>query len=129
MKKTLTRVAIASAAFLPVVAFAQDSLGTDANFGRIGQSVQNVVGFINGVLIPAIFAIALLMFIWGMYRFFIGNGEVEKAKGKDLAIYAVVGFVLMVSIWGIVNVVASGLGLTNKDIDSLIPSGPTTDSN
>lgn len=116
MKKTLARIALASTTFLPVVALAQ--------FGEINTFVGKVTTFINNVLIPLIFAVALLVFIWGMFKYFINKGAEEKEQGKTLALYAVVGFVLMVSIWGIVNVVAGGLGLSGEQIQNL-PSIPT----
>ena len=115
MKKLLIRAATSLAAFTPVVALAQ--------YGQINTEIAKVVTFINNVLIPLIFAIALLVFVWGMFKFFIYNTEEEKEKGKELAIYAIVAFVLMVSIWGIVNLVANGLGFAGENIDQL-PSGP-----
>ena len=48
----------------------------------------------------------------------------EKEKGKDLAIYAIVAFVLMVSIWGIVNLIAGGLGFSGQPLQNT-PKTPT----
>ncbi len=87
---------------LPIITFAQ--------LGEVDTFFNNVMTFINNVLIPFVFALALLIFIWGMFRFFIlgGDNEDERAKGKQLILWAVIGFVLMTSIWGIVNMVAGG---------------------
>lgn len=117
MQKLLVRATTGIVAFAPVIALAQ--------FGEINNFVSKITSFINNVLIPLVFAIALLMFIWGLFRFFIASAEVEKEKGKDLALYAIVAFVLMVSIWGIVNLIASGLGFSGEQIQN-IPSVPTT---
>lgn len=116
MKKTLTRIAFAATTFLPVVALAQ--------FNEIDTFIGKVTTFINNILIPLIFAIALLSFIWGMFRLFIHKNAEEAEEGKKLAVYAVVGFVLMVSIWGIVNVVANGIGLSGQQVQQL-PAVPT----
>ncbi len=80
-------------------------------FGEIDTFFGRVVGFINNVLVPLVFTLALFVFIYGMFNFFILNGENEgdRESGRDLMVSAVIGFVLMVSIWGIVNLVASGL--------------------
>lgn len=119
MKTYMTALALF---LLPLVTFAQ--------FGVIDTFFKNVMTFINNILIPLIFAAALLMFIYGMYRYFIlgGSNDGDREVGQQLMIWAVVGFVLMVSIWGIVNLVAGGLqtGLgTNNSAPTSIPKGPT----
>ncbi len=117
IKKTLVRAGVAVTPFLPVVALAQE-------FGQINTFIGKITTFINNTLIPLVFGIALLVFIWGMFRFFINNGAEEKEQGKQLAMWAVVAFVLMVSIWGIVNLIAGGLGFSGEQIQN-IPSTPT----
>lgn len=116
MKNLSARIGVASTAFLPVVALAQ--------FGEINSFIGRITTFINNTLIPLVFAIALLVFIWGMFRLFIHKNAEEAEQGKQLAIYAIVAFVLMVSIWGIVNLIANGLGLSGEQIQN-IPSAPT----
>jgi uncharacterized membrane protein YraQ (UPF0718 family) len=103
MKAASLLVTLAIGVF-PVVAAAQF-------FEPIDEFLGNVVGFINSVLVPLIFTLALLFFIYGMFKYFIlkGDSEGDREKGKQLMLSAVVGFVLMVSIWGIVNLVAGGL--------------------
>ncbi len=88
----------------PVIASAQ-------YFGQIDTFFGKVTGFINEVLVPLIFTIALLAFVWGMVKYFIihGDNEGERNKGKDLMMWSIAGFVLMVSVWGIVNLIATGL--------------------
>lgn len=90
--------------FIPAVSFAQ-------YFGEIDTFFGRVVGFINNVLVPLVFTLALFVFIYGMFKFFILNGDNEgdREAGRDLMVSAVIGFVLMVSIWGIVNLIATGL--------------------
>jgi hypothetical protein len=117
IKKTVLRAGAAVLPFLPMVALAQE-------FGQINTFIGRITSFINNTLIPLVFGIALLVFIWGMFKFFIYNTEEEKEKGKDLAVYAVVGFVLMVSIWGIVNLIANGLGFSGEQVQN-IPTTPT----
>ena len=92
-------------ALVPVAAFAQEY------FGEVDTFFKNIGKFIDGVLIPLVFTLALLVFLWGMFKFFIlgGDNEEARAKGKRLILWSIIGFVMMVSIWGIVNVVSSGL--------------------
>lgn len=68
--------------------------------------------FINNVIIPLLFSIALLFFLVNAARYFIiGGGDSDsQAKAKLLALYGIGAFVFLVSIWGIVNMLVSGLG-------------------
>lgn len=119
IKKTLAKAGASVLPFLPMVALAQE-------FGQINTFVGRITTFINNTLVPLVFGVALLVFIWGMFRFFILNAHTDdgKKQGKDLMIYAIVGFVLMVSIWGIVNLLANGLGFSGEQIQN-IPNTPT----
>lgn len=125
MKKIISSIATTGTIlFAPFIALAQPS----DNFGEIGDTAGSVIGFINSTLIPLVFAVALLVFIWGMFRFFIlgGHDSDKQKEGKDLMIWATVGFVLMVSIFGIVNLIAGGFGFTDESIDDNIPTAPST---
>lgn len=96
-------------------------------FGPIDNLFLRAAGFINTILVPLIFTLALLAFIWGMFQYFILNGDndTERKKGKALMVSAVVGFVLMVSIWAIVNLVASGLTTGLNNSTPRLPGVPT----
>ncbi len=113
----------------PMMAAAQDP-----NFGEVAGFITNIRTFINNVLIPLVFAVALLIFIWGMFQYFIlgGGDEGSREKGKGLMLWAVIGFVMMVIIWAVVNLFAnglvSGMGTNRGNLDSLpTVSGPSTD--
>lgn len=101
---------VATALFVPFISYGGYFDGGVAG-GGIDGFFMNVSGFINNILIPFVFGLALLLFIWGMYRWFIQGGanEGDREKGKQLTLYAVIGFVLMVSIWAIVNLISGGL--------------------
>lgn len=98
-------------------------------FGQIDDFFLRVQGFIGDILIPLIFAAALLMFIYGMFKFFIlgGHNKESQEEGKQLILWAVIGLVLMVSIWGIVNIIAGGLFGASADAPELptLPGSPS----
>jgi hypothetical protein len=128
MKKIGGSIVAALTVLLPVVVFAQRS--GDATFGGIGTFITNIGTFINSTLIPFVFALALLAFIWGMFQYFIfgGSDEGSQEKGKQLMLYAIAGFVLMVSIWGIVNMISGGLGFSGTNTIQQIPDVPTNNN-
>lgn len=108
----------------PVFAFAAE------NFGEINTFVNKISGFINNTLIPLLFAVALLVFLYGVFKYFIlGGGDNDKREeGKQLMLYAIIGFVVMVSIWGIVNMIAGGLGFSSNESIQNIPDVPTNNN-
>lgn len=89
----------------------------------IFQFFIHVTIFLDRYLIPLIFAVAIIVFIIGVYRFFIaGAGEDEKRKeGRTFILYGIGGLVVMVSLWGIVNLLVSSLGMT-PDARARLPS-------
>jgi len=124
MKKIVTLLPVTMLALMPFTA-----LAAEENFGKLGTFVREIGGFINATLIPILLALAFLVFIVGAVRFFLlagkDNAEAQK-KGKSLMLYGLLAFVLIISIWGIVNLIANGLGFTNKEGDVKIPAAPIT---
>ena len=115
MRKTIHYAFPALTLLAPMLAFAQ--------FGDIDVFILEVAGFINDTIIPIILAVAFLVFIVGAVRFFLMAGEDDKSKGKSLMIYGIAAFVVIVSVWGIVKLIAGGLGLTDDTLEN-IPETP-----
>lgn len=90
------------------------------------NSVQDagafLIGLINNVAVPVVFALAFIVFIWGVFQVFIlgGTNEEAKEKGRALMIWGLIGFFVMVSVWGLVRILTGTVGLTNN-----VPSYPT----
>lgn len=122
MKKILFYTLSVSAAsyLLPIVVDAGEY------FGQVDDFFTRAMGFIDNILIPLVFTVALLVFLYGMFTYFIVQGANEQSRetGRQLMLWSVIGFVVMVSIWGIVNMLAGGLfGSDNRAPD--IPGTPT----
>lgn len=79
--------------------------------------------FLNVVIMPFLIALAGLFFMWNAYRYFIlgGSNEESQQKAKILAFWGIGGIVLIISLWGIVNLLVEGLGLGNDENDTLTP--------
>ena len=73
----------------------------------------NIIYLINGVLVPVLFAVSFIVFLYGIAKTYIFSaGEPEEvAKGHKLLMWGIIAFVVMISIWGLVNVVANTFGL------------------
>ena len=111
----------------PVLALAQSGTGIVSNGsgGTFGQLLRNIIEFSNTTLIPFIIGIGFLVFVWGMFKYFILGGANEDAQkeGKSLMIYATLGFLFIIIFWGIVNLLASSVGLQGSRLQN-IPSAP-----
>ncbi len=123
---------------LPAIGFAEDTsltgTGAAAGGGGFETLLVSILKFSNNILIPFILGIGFLVFVWGMFQYFIvgGASDDQKEKGKNLAIYSVLAFVLVIVFWGIINLIVGTLGLS-KGADGTkqtftVPGGVTSRS-
>lgn len=84
---------------------------------QLTNIASSIVTFINAVAVPLIFAVAFIVFLFGVFRYYIAGGaNPEKRKeGTQLIIYALIGFAVMIVVWGLVNVIIGTLGITNNN--------------
>ena len=124
-KKLSSYTTIAASLLLaPLLSFAQFTETGGTN--ELNDFGLRIITFINDTLVPFVFSVALLLFIWGVYVYFIqGADDTNKQKeGRNYIIWAIIAFVVMVSVWGITNLIAGGLGLNDPNaIEDLIPEG------
>jgi uncharacterized membrane protein YidH (DUF202 family) len=89
--------------------------------GQVGTLFGNILTFANNVLIPFIIGIGFLVFVYGMFKYFIAGGadSGKQEEGKQLMIYATLGFVLIIVFWGVVNLLTSSTGLSGDTLQNL----------
>jgi len=82
-----------------------------------------ILGTINDIIIPVLFALAFIVFLFGVARAYIfSGGDSAKVKeGHMLILWGIIGFAVMLSIWGLVNIVADTFGLDS----GIRPTYPT----
>ena len=70
---------------------------------------DTIVWAVNWVLVPILMAIAFIVFLWGVYKYFIQGAanEEDRKTGRQFVLWGVIGFVIITSIWGLVNIVKS----------------------
>jgi len=96
---------------IPTLSFAQAD-----TTGSLQALLTGIGGFLNGVVIPFILAIAFIVFVVNVVRFFVIGGASDEGQknAKNLAIYGIGAFVFILSFWGIVNLLVAGVGLENE---------------
>lgn len=79
----------------------------------IGSGTTGVIGLLNVVVVPVIFALSFLVFVWGVvnYFFFNGGDEAKRAEGRAFVLWGLLGMVVLFSVWGFVNLLLSTLGI------------------
>ena len=67
----------------------------------------NILTFINSILVPILISVAFIFFIWSIYLYFIQGAAEPKTRetGRTFALYAIIGFAIIFSLWGLVNLV------------------------
>jgi hypothetical protein len=63
------------------------------------------------VLIPLIFAAAFVVFLWGVLKFMYASDATKKKEGQKFIWYGLIGLFVMVSVWGIIKIVGTTLGI------------------
>ncbi len=106
----LTALALAT----PAVAFAVTTLS---------GLLELIYNFINA-LIPFIIALAVLLFIIGVFQYVTAGDDAEKQKaGRGKIIWGIVAIAVMVSVWGLVALLTNQLALDNST--QTAPTTPT----
>ncbi len=115
VRTTIARAGAVLGAFtLPVLTFAQATSTPDSelNLDTLTAVVNEILKFIDSTLVPVIFALAFIVFIWGVFLYFVAGGadEEKRKQGRNFVFWAIIGFVIMISLWGIVNLLVNSLG-------------------
>ncbi len=77
--------------------------------------------------IRIIFALALVLFFWGLVQFIMKSGDAKlRDEGKKRMIWGIIALFVMVSIYGILNFVGSLVGINPNSSGSLEVCPPGT---
>mgnify|MGYP001577687411 CR=1 FL=1 len=72
--------------------------------------VSNLIGCFITPIAYLLVSLAVVFFVYGVFKFIVSEGE-EKQGGKELMFWGIVGLFVMVSLWGLVNVLQSTIRL------------------
>ena len=72
-------------------------------------------------IIPLIFALAFVVFLWGVFKFMTASDVKAKQEGQKVIWWGMLGLFVMVSVWGIIKILGTTLG-----IESTVPTLQTT---
>jgi len=118
MKKYIYILSILSIFILPAVSFAQVPANSACTFPTsptFGTLMDFFTCNISRSVIPLIFVLATVSFIWGVVQYVILGAEEEakRAKGKQFMLWGIIALAVMVSVWGLVNILTTTFGINN----------------
>jgi hypothetical protein len=90
---------------------------------RLGPLLNYATCTIASNVIPFMFALAVAMFIWGAIKFFIINADEEskREQGKQFMIWGIIAIAVMISIWGLVNILGATFGVDTGVLPTVRP--------
>jgi len=111
ISRFVTRSALAISFFVPFLASAQIN---KTKIVAYTTGPDGIISVVNGILVPALIAIAFITFLWGVYKYFILGAAEEKSRteGKQFVLWGIIGFVVILSVWALVSIVTSTFNLT-----------------
>ncbi len=121
-KKFASLVGLGLVMSAPLLAFAQSQLQTTCS--NATGTIQGIICDISKILntvIPVIIVLGVVYFVWGVVTYVISSEEEAKAAGKNRMIWGIIGLVVIVSMWGLVNIVVNTFGLQSSSIQVNVP--------
>jgi len=70
--------------------------------------VDPIITNIVAPLIELMFAVAIVVFVWGIVEMFMnGDDATAREKGRWHMLFGVIGIFIMISAWGIINFISA----------------------
>lgn len=128
MKKTLIiALALAALASAAAPALAQSNsvvvptasqlvAGSNPAPSNLAGVIGVAIGYLNLGLV-LLMAVAVIIFVWNVIKYFIISTENRKEAG-NYVLYSVIGFFVILSLWGLVNILSHSFGIGNTSNQS-----------
>lgn len=95
--------------FMPVATSAQ-AIGTRP--GDFGDLIGLFINILS-LLIPLLFGIALVGFLYGVVKFILNSGNPsKKEEGRTIMLWGIIGLFVMISVWGLVSILTNTFGIS-----------------
>jgi cellulose synthase/poly-beta-1,6-N-acetylglucosamine synthase-like glycosyltransferase len=111
IKKTLFYVSGVALAVLPSVAFAQ--LSTRTTKPTLYDLIWYIISYANVILVLMI-GVAVVVFVFYVIKYFI-IADADRKEGGKYVMYSLIGFFVVLSFWGLVNILLNTFGFNNTN--------------
>lgn len=113
-------------AFLPLFALVpMSALAQEPELGNVNSFFTQIADIVANVLVPLVFALAIVAFFWGLLKMLIWGGadEEKRKEGKKLMLWSIIALAVMVLIYGIIELLGVLFGINPATIVPL-PQAP-----
>jgi hypothetical protein len=91
-----------------------DFFSPNIAYASVDTFISNVNRLILNPLITLLFAVAMVLFLYGMLQFFISaDNEEKRSEGKRHMLWGIVGLTIMMGVFGILNILLKTFNITN----------------
>ncbi|MES2314891.1 MAG: hypothetical protein V4524_03090 [Patescibacteria group bacterium] len=129
MKKTLISLFAFVLLVSPIATYATSpvtfNIGGNASYGNYASSgsqctsnamtlctlINRVIGYLNQILFLLI-GLSVVVFVYYIFNYFI-KPDADKKEAGSYVMYSVIGFFVILSMWGLVNILQNTFGLGN----------------
>ena len=134
MFRKLTKIAPFAFAFAPMMALAQ---GLDSNQGLLQGDSSNIETLFDAAadvmnyIVVFIIALAVIFFLVSLVKYILKAGnEADQKAARSSMVWGIVIIAVMVSVWGLVEVLQGAFGVDSDTAEFQTPDIPTpTDYN
>jgi hypothetical protein len=111
MKKTIIKLVVAGI-LLPSISFAATNKPTKVE--NLSDLVNLAIAYFGDAVI-IILGLAVVMFVYNVFKYFIAGGDDVGAKKEAglYVMYSIIGFFVILSMWGLVYILTNTFKLTN----------------
>ena len=83
--------------------------------GKLQDIFDGITCIIGNSVIPLLFSVAVVGFIWGAIKFFIidADEESKREQGRQFMMWGIIALAVMISVWGLVGVLTGTFGISN----------------
>lgn len=90
--------------FAPLVSWA-------ATTQNLGSVIALIASYMNKIL-ALLMGLAVVMFVWYVIKYFILTGnDTKRAEAAQYVMWSLIGFFVILSMWGLVNILISTFNL------------------
>ncbi len=107
--------------FLPLVIFGAEldpnavdycAQSISAPFSTLGRLINWASCMLIKSVVPLLFTLATVGFIWGVIQYMLNPDNEEKRKeGKSFMLWGIIALFVIISMWGLVGVLTNTFGL------------------
>lgn len=112
--KTLFIISVVSIS--PILVYAESDICKNAKMNDVKGILTSLSCILSDYVIPLLFTLAVVAFVWGVIQFYLNpNNEEKRKKGKEFIVGGLIALFVMVSIWGIIKIFTTTFGFDENN--------------